>query len=138
MTIKIFIKKIIFFFTILLSIVIAAFILLNLYHDLFLNEVKLSSNITTIFIGDSHIQTAINDSLIENSINISTTAESYYFSYYKLQRYLPANPQIKRIYLGFSYHNFSNYYEDYISGKHSVNVSSGYFLCCRFQNELDT
>ncbi len=128
MNIKFFIKKIIYFFTILLSIVIAAFVPLNLYHDLLLNEVKLSSNITTIFIGDSHIQTAINDSLIENSINISSTAESYYYSYYKLQRYFKSNPQIKRIYLGFSYHNFSNYYEDYISGKHSVNVSSGYFF----------
>lgn len=128
MSIKFFIKKSILFFSILLAIVITSFILLNLYHDLFLNEVRLSSNFTDIFIGDSHIQTAINDSLIENSINISTTAESYYFSYYKLKRYLPANPQIRRIYLGFSYHNFSNYYEDYISGKHSVNVSSGYFF----------
>lgn len=128
MTVKIFIKKVVSFFSILLLITIFLFTLLNLYHDLFLNEVKLSGNISTIFIGDSHIQTAINDSLIENSINISSTAESYYYSYYKLQRVLKSNPQIKRIYLGFSYHNFSKYYEDYINGKHSVNVSSGYFF----------
>ncbi|MBK9099375.1 MAG: hypothetical protein IPM14_14920 [bacterium] len=128
MTLKIFIKKTILFFSFLLSIVIAAFILLNLYHELFLNEVRLNSNINTVFIGDSHIQTAIDDRLIENSINISSTAESYYYSYYKLRRYLSSNPQIKRIYLGFSYHNFSNYYDDYINGKHSVNVTSGFFF----------
>jgi hypothetical protein len=128
MTIKLFIKNILLFFSFLFALLIVSFAILNLYHYLFLNEIRLSSNVKTLFVGDSQIQTAINDRLIENSINISSTAESYYFNYYKLKNYLSSNSQIKKVYLGISYHNLSNYYDDFIYGKQSVNISSGYFF----------
>jgi hypothetical protein len=125
---KNFIKKITIFFLILLLLIIVPFVFLNIYHSLFFNEFKLSKNISTLFVGDSQIQTAINDELIKNSINIATSAESYYYSYYKLQKYLSQNPQIKRIYLGFSYHSLSNSYDDLIYGKQSGYISSGQFF----------
>ncbi len=83
---KNFIKKITIFCLILLLFIIVPFVLLNIYHSLFFNEFNLDTSIATIFTGDSQIQTAINDGVIKNSINISSSAESYYFSYYKLQK----------------------------------------------------
>lgn len=133
---KIFTKKIAVFFLILVLIVLVPFVLLNIYHSLFFNEFKLSKNITTIFTGDSQIQTAVNDELIKNSINISSSAESYYFSYYKLQKYFSQNSQIKRVYLGFSYHSLSDSYENYIFGKQSGQISSSNFFVLPIEERL--
>lgn len=134
---KNFIKKITIFFLILLLLIIVPFVYLNIYHSLFFNQFNLSKSINVIFIGDSQIQTAINDELINNSINISSSAESYYFSYYKLQKYLIQNSQIKRIYLGFSYHNLSNYYDDFITGKQSGYISSSHFFILPIEERVN-
>ncbi len=87
----------------------------------------LNSSITRIFIGDSHIEQAINDTLLEHSVNIAQSSESFYFSYYKLKHILEQNPSIKDIYLGFSYHSLSSYYDKFIFGEFSNAISSRYF-----------
>ncbi|MBI9066504.1 MAG: hypothetical protein JEZ09_04385 [Salinivirgaceae bacterium] len=68
---------------------------------------KISSNITTLIIGDSHAESAFNDKLIPNSINIAFHAEHYLFTYFKLKKIVDANPQIDRIVLSFAPHNIS-------------------------------
>ncbi len=88
---------------------------------------KLNQSIREIYIGDSHIQCAIIDSLLTNSKNISTASESFYFSYFKLANVIKKNRQIEKIYLGFSYHSLSSYYDDYICGQYSLSVSPKYF-----------
>ncbi len=80
-----------------------------------------------VFIGDSHIQQAVIDTLIPNSINISQNSESFIFSYYKLVHILSNENSIKEIYLGFSYHSISSYYDEFINGKFSNTISSRYF-----------
>ena len=91
------------------------------------SEYQLKSDIRNIYIGDSHIEKAINDSIMPNSLNLGTTSESFYFSYYKLKLLLNNNPHVKKVYLGFSYHNLSNYYEKFISGDYSVIIAPKYF-----------
>ena len=90
-------------------------------------DYKLNKSIKEIYIGDSHIQCAVNDSLLINSRNVSTNSESFYFSYYKLKKLIEENQNIKKVYLGASYHSLSNYYDDAISGKYSPSVSPKYF-----------
>lgn len=88
---------------------------------------RLDQNIREIYIGDSHIQCAINDSLLTNSKNISTASESFYFSYFRLVNVIKKNHQLEKIFLGFSYHSLSSYYDDYICGQYSLSVSPKYF-----------
>lgn len=88
---------------------------------------NVDSNFKTLFVGDSHIRNAINDSLVLNSANISNNSESYYYTYYKLNHFLLSNKQVENIFLGFSYHNLSNYCDEYVNGHYSNPVSCWYF-----------
>jgi hypothetical protein len=83
---------------------------------------------TTFFIGDSHVQNCVNDSIVDKGITLSVKAESYYFSYFKIRRLLEHNARIRRIYLGFSYHNLSSANEDFVFGRYSKDIASRYFF----------
>ena len=63
----------------------------------------ISKDITRVFMGDSNIECAINDSLITNSINVAQSGEAYLYTYIKLKSLLECNNQIQTIFLGFSY-----------------------------------
>lgn len=76
----------------------------KVYSDKYL---KLPNNVSKLFIGDSHIMCAINDSLINGGFNGSRNSESIFQTYNKLNFILKINPQIKEVYLGFSPHNIS-------------------------------
>jgi hypothetical protein len=125
---KRFFKKLTILFSGLMGVLIFTFLLLNYYNNKKFIEYKLSPNITFLFIGDSHIQKAIDAKLIKTTVNISQSSESFYYSYYKLDKILKNNPVIKTIYLGFSYHSLSSYYDDFVYGKYSKNISSRYFF----------
>ncbi|MCB9227341.1 MAG: hypothetical protein H6578_09275 [Chitinophagales bacterium] len=90
-------------------------------------EFNIDSSIEKVFIGDSHIQKDINDALIGKAINIGERAEATFYSYYKLKYLLKNNPNIKEVYLGFSYHNISNYYDPFVKGEYSLTTAPKYY-----------
>lgn len=100
-------------------------------------EYKLEPDISELYIGDSHIQCSVNDSLISGSKNLGHTSESFYFSYYKLKLIVEANPNIKKIYLGFSYHSLSDYYDDFITGEYSGSISPDYFFILPLSEQIN-
>jgi hypothetical protein len=67
------------------------------------NLLKISKNINKVFIGDSNVECAVNDSMIPNSINIAQSGEAYMYTYAKIKSLLEYNDQIKTIYIGFSF-----------------------------------
>jgi hypothetical protein len=85
--------------------------------------------------GDSHVQYAVNDSLLPKSLNLANTGESFYFTYYKLLKVLEANKQLKQLYLGVSYHSLSSYYERFIWGDHSEAIVQKYFFILPFKEK---
>lgn len=91
---------------------------------------------TEVFLGDSHVRYAVNDSLLKNSTNLGNSSESTYFSYYKLHQLLKSNQSIRTVYLGFSYHNISDYYDEYISGQYALGVAPNYFYLLPFTEQL--
>lgn len=62
-----------------------------------------------LIVGDSYTACAINDSLFKRSLNLSFVAEAYMYSYFKLRKILPLNPQIDTVFLGFSSLSVSEY-----------------------------
>ena len=78
---------------------------------------------------------AFNDQYIKNSKNISLDAECYQFSYFKLLGLLKNNHSIKNICLGYSYFNFSSYYDEYIDGKFSKDFFGRYFFILPFKEQ---
>lgn len=120
-----FIKKTLIFIFIPVIITLLGLVYLNYSIE---KKHTVKSNISTVFIGDSHIQLAINDSVIPKSKNIANSSESFYFSYYKLKLLLENNNSIKRVYLGVSFHSLSNYYDKFINGDYSSSISPKYFF----------
>ena len=66
--------------------------------------------------GDSHVMWGINDHYLKDAQNISLNAEGYIYTYAKLKELLSHTTDIDAILLGFSYHNLSDYFDDYIYG----------------------
>ncbi len=54
---------------------------------------KIKTDISKAFVGDSHFF-SINDSLIPQSISISSGSESYYYSFYKLKKFLAISRKV--------------------------------------------
>ncbi|MGN6493304.1 MAG: hypothetical protein ACTHLE_14990 [Agriterribacter sp.] len=63
---------------------------------------KLPENIHVLFMGASHIECGINDSIFPNSINLAMGSERYMFTYLKLRELLKYNPQVDRVYLQYA------------------------------------
>jgi hypothetical protein len=59
---------------------------------------------------------SLDDSKLPGMRNISLNAEGYKYSYAKLKWLLEREPNVRRVYLGVGFHNFSSYYDDYIWG----------------------
>ena len=129
-----FIKRIIKFITILIFFGLLALLSLNLLVN---TNYKIKSDKSTIFIGDSHIENAINDSIIPHSKNMGSNSEFFYFSYYKLKQLLKDNPTIKQVYLCFSFHSLSSYYDDaVISGEYSPFIASRYYFSFPIKEQI--
>jgi hypothetical protein len=125
---KLFIKRLLLFFAVSFCLSLFLYILLDFFNKRALETYKLKASVKNVFIGDSHVQLAINDRILTNSVNISENSESSLFSYFKIKTILSNNPFVKRIYLGFGYHSISDYYDDYTYGKYSNNVAPRYFF----------
>ncbi len=101
-------KKILLFtfgFTFLLSI----FTLTNrfLSAKIYATEnFSLGTNTTQLLAGNSRLA-VVNPKLFENTANICSGRESYYYTYFVLKKAIDANPQLKRIFLTCSYDNFT-------------------------------
>ncbi len=81
-----------------------------------IDNCRLEPGTESVIVGDSHPAWAINDTAIPGLRNISLNAEGYKYTYAKLQHLLRTDPGVKRIYLGFSYHNLSSYFDEYVTG----------------------
>jgi hypothetical protein len=98
-------KNLFLFFGIVLLLCIISIVVSNKIVE---NSIAGNSEISVLVLGDSHAQGGIDlDAKIENSINLSASAESYYFSYNKLKYFVEKNRKIKQLVLALGPHNLS-------------------------------
>lgn len=89
---------------------------------------KLDKKTKVLIIGDSHLQTSLNPQIIPNSYNVCISAETYNITYLKLKYLLEHNPNIQKVLLGFSYHNFSAFNDlKFITGNTSKYIFDTYY-----------
>ena len=69
-----------------------------------------------LILGDSHTECGLNDAFIPGSINLSSSADAYLYSYLKLRKFISINPQINIIILGYGYHNLVKNMDAWYSG----------------------
>ena len=106
---KLFLKNILIFVSVISVVLILSSIVYNHIKTAYLADKNLSitPNTHILILGDSHAETAFNDSIIPNSHNVAFHAEHYLFTYFKLKKLLHANPQIDKVILSFGPHNIS-------------------------------
>jgi hypothetical protein len=78
---------------------------------------KIDDDVSTLFLGDSHVECAINDSLINHSINLACSADPYFYTYYKLLKLTDANPNIRTVILGYIDEFFLKADDEYTYGE---------------------
>lgn len=124
---KIFLRRAFIFFAIPFGVLIVLLFSLNYINNKAMADYKTNTGVQSLFIGDSHVQCAINPALLTDAVNLSQSSEALLFSYFKIKYILQNNPAIKKIYLGFSYHNISTYTDEFTFGKYAYDVASRYF-----------
>lgn len=101
------------------------------------NSFQLDKKSTICFMGDSHFQKGIDNKLIPNSVNLALSAEQYLYTYYKLKLILKNENSVKKVYLGFGFHNLSALSDEFVTGKKTKLVSTKYFFILPFQQQID-
>jgi hypothetical protein len=133
---KLFLRRIGLFLFILFCFSATVLAVLDYLNNRAFRNYKMNPDVTTVFMGDSHIQCAVNDALLTKSRNFAQSAEASYYTYHKMKVLLETNPGIKKVYLGLGYHNISNHYDGYIFGKHAKDIAARYFLILPLKDQL--
>ena len=97
---------------------------------------RVNEDVKKLFLGDSHLEYGIIDTMLLNSKNLSKGAESFYYSYHKLKLVLTSS-NVKSVYLGFSYHNLSSAYDQWTYGNGNFDFPSSYFYLLPFSEKLN-
>jgi hypothetical protein len=74
----------------------------------------LDKNVRTLVVGNSHPQCAINDSLFGNCKNFARAGEPFIYLQFKLEKLLVDNPQVDRVILEISDHEFKHQLRNWI------------------------
>lgn len=77
--------------------------------------------VNILVLGDSHTQCSINDTLLPHSLNLSESADTYFYSYVKVKRMLAANPQVDTLILGYANFNITDNQDHWLK---SENINS--------------
>lgn len=99
-------------------------ILLNTQKRALLN---LSPDTYLVFAGNSTVECSVDDRLIDHSINIAQAGEAYLYSYAKIKALLKENPQIRYVFISYSY-------ADLLFEKEETWLLSDYFMVEKVQN----
>lgn len=75
---------------------------------------KIDKNINKLILGHSHSQCSVNDSIFNNSINLSASGESYFFNYQKLKKLISENDQINLVFIEFTNNQIDATMDDWI------------------------
>ncbi|MGB0981440.1 MAG: hypothetical protein ACPGUH_04995 [Winogradskyella sp.] len=108
---KLFIKKIATFLVLMVLTFVLSFIVISIVGS----EKIVNTTNVNIVLGDSNTECAINDGVLDNTINISSSGDSYFYQYLKLKKIVSDNTKIDTLYLSFSPHNV--YGNDWLFGK---------------------
>jgi hypothetical protein len=120
----VFYKRVVLFLLFPLASASILFVFLYRFNSQLLDRFRVDKSVSTLIVGDSRTEFALNDQLLPNTMNISQTSEGYIYSFPILAGILKNNPQIKTVLLGFSFQSISSYYDNSSLVPH---ISARYF-----------
>jgi hypothetical protein len=121
-----FIKKIIVFLFLALLVTVVILIGPN-YIVKSQSSFKIDADITKLVLGHSQSQCSVNDSILNNSINLSNFGESYFYSYQKLKLVVGDNAQINTVFIEFSNNHVDSIMDDWTWGYEKMSFYLSYY-----------
>lgn len=100
--------------------------------DLLINKnkerlIRVRPGTSLAFAGNSTVECSVNDRLIDHSINIAQAGEAYLYSYAKIKALLEGNPDIRYVFISYSY-------ADLLIEKEETWLLSDYFMAEKVKN----
>lgn len=90
------------------------------------NVLKISPDRYLVFAGNSTVECAVEDRLIDHAINVAQAGEAYLYSYAKIKALLDQNEHIRTVFIGYSY-------ADLLFEKEETWLLSDYFMVEKVQ-----
>lgn len=106
-------KETITFFILTLLLLTALFMGVRYWH--LKSKWKLDPSISTVFVGDSHIEQSINDKLAKGIRTFAQSGDCYLYTYCKVTKLIKDNPHIKNVFISVDYHNVDITAEEWYS-----------------------
>ncbi len=112
---SIFLKQIILFLAFLLLICMIVF---GIQTQNIRNQAnfRFEKNYKYLMLGHSHAECAYNDSLISDFKNLATSGESYFYTYYKLEKIFEQNDHIETVLIEFTNNQITSEMDTWIWG----------------------
>lgn len=123
---KRFLRKFALFLIFTISLNVLLLLVVVSLNRFAVDNCELADGVTSVIIGDSHTNWSIDATEIAGVENISFNAEGYVYTFHKLKHLLSKEDNVSHVYLGFGYHNLSDYYDEYIFGSLSKNFVHRY------------
>jgi hypothetical protein len=80
------------------------------------SKFRINKNNTIALFGHSHSECAYNDTLIPGLTNLSHSAESYFYTFQKVKKYISQNPQVTAVLIEFSNNQIDTKMDDWTWG----------------------
>lgn len=130
----IFFKRILNIILIIIAIVLSLCVGVNLvFSD---TSFRLDKHKNILVLGDSHTACAINDRILERSVNLSSNGTAYIFTYSLLQNIIENNPQIDTLLLSFNSSSLLQSREDEWLSGYYLKSKINQFSCFMNTDEL--
>ena len=80
-------------------------------HFIRLNAIsfEIPAGKTLLFIGDSHMETGIDEAIIPGAFNFAQSGDPYFDQYFRLVKILKDNPQLKTVFITATPHSLAKY-----------------------------
>ena len=91
-------------------------------HFIRLNTIsfEIPAEKTLLFIGDSHMETGIDEATIPGSFNFAQSGDPYFDQYFRLVKILKDNPQLKTVFITATPHSLAKYGDARIFGDYTM------------------
>jgi hypothetical protein len=110
----IWIKKLLIFSLPISVLPIAIFFMISERVKSDLDNWSAVKKVNLIFMGDSQVQVALNDTIWDDIKCYAAASEPLFYTFYKLKYFSTRLVELKRVAIGINYHSFSSYYDDFI------------------------
>lgn len=104
-------------FSLILVLGASILVLGTLFLEKEFTSFEIPANKTVLVMGDSKVECAVNDEILDPVYNFSQSGTAYFYTYLKARKMVNDNPQIDTLVVGYSYADLSQARDEWFKGE---------------------